>query len=437
MPAELWLSLLAILVLIAASAFFSGSETALTAASRTRMHQRASDGDVRALRVEKLTADRERLIGSILLGNNAVNILSSSIATSVLIGLFGDAGVAMATLGMTLLLLIFAEILPKTVALHQPDRLALALSGPLTLVVRILGPFSKVIGLLVRGVARVIGIKLEGDRLMVSADDLRGAIRLYDDPEATAAETRNEKEMLASILDLGDLTVGEIMIHRRQMTTIDADQPPAAILAQVTTSPHTRLPMWQGDPDNVIGVLHAKDMLRALTEAGGDVEKIDVPALARTPWFIPDSTTLHDQLHAFRQRHAHFALVIDEYGTIQGLVTLEDILEEIVGEIVDEHDIAVEGLEHQADGGVLADGTVTIRDLNRETGWRLPDDEATTIAGLVIHEAKAIPEVGQRFRIAGIEAEVLRRHRNRVTKLRLSPIGDRAHTGALHDAGRP
>jgi len=271
---------------------------------------------------------------------------------------------------------------------------------------------------------------------MVSADDLRGAIRLYDDPEATAAETRNEKEMLASILDLGDLTVGEIMIHRRQMAMIDADQPPAAILAQVTTSPHTRLPMWQGDPDNVIGVLHAKDMLRALTEAGGDVEKIDVPGLARTPWFIPDSTTLHDQLHAFRQRHAHFALVIDEYGTIQGLVTLEDILEEIVGEIVDEHDIAVEGLEHQADGGVLADGTVTIRDLNRETGWRLPDDEATTIAGLVIHEAKAIPEVGQRFRIAGIEAEVLRRHRNRVTKLRLSPIGDRAQAGALHDAGR-
>jgi Mg2+/Co2+ transporter CorB len=437
MPAELWLSLLAILVLIAASAFFSGSETALTAASRTRMHQRASDGDVRAQRVEKLTANRERLIGSILLGNNAVNILSSSIATSVLIGLFGDAGVAMATLGMTLLLLIFAEILPKTVALHQPDRVALALSGPLALVVRILGPFSKVIGLIVRGVAWVIGIKLEGDRLMVSADDLRGAIRLYDDPEATAAETRNEKEMLASILDLGDLTVGEIMIHRRQMAMIDADQPPAAILAQVTTSPHTRLPMWQGDPDNVIGVLHAKDMLRALTEAGGDVEKIDVPGLARTPWFIPDSTTLHDQLHAFRQRHAHFALVIDEYGTIQGLVTLEDILEEIVGEIVDEHDIAVEGLEHQADGGVLADGTVTIRDLNRETGWRLPDDEATTIAGLVIHEAKAIPEVGQRFRIAGIEAEVLRRHRNRVTKLRLSPIGDRAQAGALHDAGRP
>lgn len=434
MTAELWLSLLAILVLIAASAFFSSSETALTAASRTRMHQRADEGDIRARRVEALTAKRETLIGSILLGNNAVNILASSLATSALITLFGDAGVAIATLGMTLLLLIFAEILPKTIALHYPDRLALTLSGPLTLTVRVLGPFSRVIGLLVRGIARIFGIRLDNDKMMVSADDLRGAIRLYDDPEATDAETRTEKEMLASILDLADLTVGEIMVHRRQMTTIDADLDPSAILAQVTASPHTRLPMWRGEPDNIVGVLHAKDMLRALTQAGGDPARIDVGGLARTPWFIPDSTTLHDQLHAFRQRHAHFALVIDEYGTIQGLVTLEDILEEIVGEIVDEHDIAIEGLERQPDDSLLVDGTVTIRDINRETGWRLPDDEAATIAGLIIHEAMLIPEVGQRFRIAGIEAEVLRRHRNRITKLRLRAADETAL--AQRPAGR-
>lgn len=382
------------------------------------MHHLEQDGNRRAGLVNRLLTNKERLIGAILLGNNAVNILASSLATSVLIGVLGDAGVAVATLGMTLLLLIFAEILPKTYAIRNADRVALAVARPLRAVVAVLAPFTIAIQWLIRRIARLVGLRLDGGSTMVSADDLRGAISLY----AKEGEgIKHEKDMLASILDLADVEVGEIMVHRKNMETIDGDQPSAAIIAQIVNSPYTRLPLWRGDPDNIVGVLHAKDVLRAVRAHKGDLDALDVSSLARPPWFIPDTTTLRDQLHAFRVRRAHFALVVDEYGALMGLVTLEDILEEIVGEIADEHDVTVAGIVAEPDGTYLVDGTVTIRDINREFEWRLPDEEASTIAGLVIHEAKLIPEVGQRFVFHGIGFEVLRRHRNQVTKLRMTP----------------
>ncbi len=228
--------------------------------------------------------------------------------------------------------------------------------------------------------------------------------------------------MLRSILELGDVEVSEIMVHRRNVVTIDLDQPAARIVEEVLASPYTRLPLWQGKSDNIVGILHAKALLRAVQAAQGKLESLAVSEIASPPWFIPDSTDLLSQLQAFRQRKEHFAIVVDEYGEMLGVVTLEDILEEIVGEISDEHDIGVEGLEMQPDGSAVVAGTVTLRDLNRHCDWRLPDEEASTVAGLVLHEARRIPESGQNFSFHGFRFEILGRQRNQITLIRVTPL---------------
>lgn len=228
--------------------------------------------------------------------------------------------------------------------------------------------------------------------------------------------------MLGGILDLRHLEVSDVMIHRTKMRTINGDDPPRQIVDEVLTSSYTRLPLWQDEPDNIVGILHAKDLLRALNTADWQIDKIDVLALSSPPWFVPDTTSLQDQLNEFLRRNSHFALVVDEYGEVMGLITLEDILEEIVGQIADEHDIDMPGVRPQPDGTINVDGSVPIRDLNRHMDWSLPDDEATTIAGLVIHEAQTIPEPGQAFTFYGYRLEVLRRQRNRITALRITPL---------------
>jgi Mg2+/Co2+ transporter CorB len=233
---------------------------------------------------------------------------------------------------------------------------------------------------------------------------------------------RLDRDMFSGLLDLRDLTVSDVMIHRTEMVTVCADDPPEQVVKAVLESEVTRVPLWKGKPENIIGILHAKDLLRAIQVSDGDLAKIDVTAIARPPWFVPDIRPLSEQLKAFRRRKTHFALVVDEYGEVMGLVTLEDILEEIVGDISDEHDIAVPGVRPQPDGSVNIDGGVPIRDLNRAMEWNLPDDEATTIAGLVIHEARSIPEPGQTFTFHGFRFRVLRRDRNRITALRITPL---------------
>ena len=210
------------------------------------------------------------------------------------------------------------------------------------------------------------------------------------------------------------------------MTTIDADLPPDELVREVVASPYSRLPLWRGEPDNIVGVLHTKDLVRWLTASGGDVAHLEIDKVAVEPWFIPETTSLKDQLQSFRRRKTHFALVVDEYGVVMGLVTLEDIIEEIVGDIKDEHDLAVQGVRPQADGSVLVEGSVPIRDLNRVMAWDLPDEEATTIAGLVIHEARAIPETGQVFTFHRFRFEVQRKVRNRIASLRIVPARDGA-----------
>jgi Mg2+/Co2+ transporter CorB len=418
MDTEIWITIGAIFVLLLLSAFFSGSETALTAVSRPHMHHLLKTGDKRAGIIAKLHARMERLIGTILLVNNLVNILASALATSLLIGVFGDTGVAYATLVMTLLVLIFAEVLPKTYAINNADRTALSVAPVVRLLVLVLSPLSDAVQVVVRATLRLFSVSTESNLGAISDDELRGAIDIHAE---TGSTDDQERAMLRSILDLDHVEVGEIMVHRKDIFTVDAGLSPTAILEQVIASPYTRIPMWRKKPDNIIGILHAKTLLSAVKLQAPAMEKLDIPGLAAKPWFIPESTTLLQQLHAFRKKRGHFALVVDEYGVLMGIVTLEDILEEIVGDISDEFDIAVPGVRLQADDTFIIKGDVTIRDLNRQFDWSLPDDQAATLAGLVLHESRRIPDVGQVFNFYDFRFEILRRKRNQITSLRLSP----------------
>jgi Mg2+/Co2+ transporter CorB len=416
---ELGLTLGLIIVLIALSGFFSGSETALTAASRARMNRLAEEKDKRAALVLKLTDNLERLIGALLLGNNLVNILASALATSVFLTLFGNAGVVYATLLMTALVVIFAEVMPKTVAITNTDRFALAVAPILRIIVWVFAPITMTVQWIVRGVLRIFGVDISATANVLSPhEELRGAINLH---HREGGVVKRDRDMLGGILDLADLDVSDIMVHRKNMTMLDASSSNKDIVAEVLAAQHTRLPLWKDEPDNIVGVLHSKDLLRALASADWNPDIIKILDVATEPWFVPETTPLQSQLNAFLRRKAHFALVVDEYGGLMGLITLEDILEEIVGDISDEHDIDRARIRIQADGSVIVAGSLPIRDLNRALEWTLPDDEATTIAGLVIHEARAIPEVGQAFNFHGAKFEILRRQRNQLAVLRVTP----------------
>jgi Mg2+/Co2+ transporter CorB len=411
-----------IFLLMICSAFFSATETALTAASKSTMHQLREDGDKRARTVMKLLDNRERLISTVLIGNNIVNISASALATSVMIRLFGDEGVAYATAIMTVLIVVYCEVLPKTYALLHTTTASLRVAGIMSALITLFRPFNFVIGLIVRRSLSLFGVA--GGRAR-SADqifaELRGTIELQMTENTVKEEVKHERAMLRSVLDLTGVEVGEIMVHRKKLVTLEADLPIAEIIEQVAASPYSRIPLWRDQPDNIVGVLHAKNLLRAIESADGKTDKVDVVALANPPWFIPNTTKLLDQLNAFRARREHFALVVDEYGALQGIVTLEDIIEEIVGDIRDEHDVAVAGIRPQADGSYLIDGSVTLRDLNREMEWSIPDDKASTVAGLVLYESRIIPDPGQRFLFHGFRFEVLRRQRNQLTLVRVTP----------------
>ena len=420
MTAYDWIAFFVVVICMLLSAFFAGSETALTASSRASMTRLEKNGNSEAKIVNRLLSSRERLIGALLLGNNAVNIGASSLATGVLLVWFGPAGIVYATIVMTALIVVFAEVLPKTAAFNAPDRVALSVARPMQWVVRILGPVLMGIEALARWMLKGVGMVVGEDQAVLSArEELRGAVDLF---HREGGVEKTDRDMFGGILDLRDLVVSDVMVHRTNMITLDADEKQEDLVNAVIASPVTRLPLWRGNPQNIIGVLHVKDLLRALHAADGDASKVDIAALLTPPWFVPDTRPVSEQLKAFRRRKTPFSLVVDEYGEVEGLVTLEDILEEIVGDITDEHDVAMPGVRKQPDGSVNVDGAVSIRDLNRVMDWNLPDEEATTIAGLVIHEARSIPEVGQSFTFHGFRFRVLRRARNRITALRIQPL---------------
>ena len=410
-----------IAILLILSGIFSGSETALTAASHPRMHLLQKRGNRRAAIVTKLFARREKLIGAILLGNNLVNILASALATSLLIKAFGETGVIFATIAMTVLVLIFGEVMPKTYAFHNADRVALLVAPVFRFVVAFLSPITHTINLLISVVLRPFNGKIgTDDKLAIAQETLRGAIDLHMGEEPAV---QRERVMLRSILDLSDVNVGEVMHHRQDIFMVDSDLPASEIIKQVVNSPYTRIPLWRGEPDNIVGVIHAKVLLLHVHRNQGNLDRIDIDSVTTPPWFIPESTSLDDQLQAFRRRQEHFALVVDEYGSLMGVVTLEDILEEIVGDIADEHDEVPVGVRPQSDGSYLVDGRVTIRDLNRRLNWELPEDDAATIAGLVIQIGRVIPDEGQIFTFEGFRFQIASRRKNRLALIHITPPG--------------
>lgn len=416
--------------LLMLSAFFSGSETALTAVSRAKMRRLADQGSAGARRVIGLTDEGETLIGAILIGNNIVNILATSLATSLALSLFGDSGVAIATIVMTVLVMIFAEVLPKTYAYANSDNASLIASRPIGALVKVFYPVVIGVQYIVRFTLSLIGITLEKGAHVLSHEaheEIRGAIDLHH--YESGSVQKSDRDRLVGALDLGDREVSEVMMHRRNIMMLNADAPPQELIEAVLESAYTRIPLWRDEPENIVGVIHAKDLLRAVDklirrDGGGleGVDNLDILKIAMEPWFVPDTTSLADQLREFLSKKSHFALVVDEYGALQGLITLEDIIEEIVGEIEDEHDVETDGVTREADGTYLVDGTVTIRDLNRYFDWTIPDDEATTIAGLVIHEAQAIPAEGQSFVFHDFRFDIVTRVRNQITQVRMRPV---------------
>ena len=410
-----------ILILLLLSAFFSASEISLISISRGRLHGLVRRGAASARRVEKLRENKECLIASITIGNNLINVLASSLATGLAIATFGPSGVFIATLVMTILIVAFAEILPKTYAVYHADRVALAVSLPMTWVVRLLAPLATTV---TQGLLKGLGLSLEAElaagareRKENEEEDLRGAIELHG--RHGAPEERDERAMLRSVLELDEVRLEEVMIHRKDMKAINLDQTTSQIISDVLANRYSRIPLWRDEPENIVGILHTKNLLKAIHEHDHQWESLDIEKLATDPWFVPETTTLRDQLEAFRRRREHFALVVDEYGALMGIVTLEDIIEEIVGTIEDEHEPVSSAAHVEDDGALLLPGMLTLRDFNREYDLSLPDDEVTTLAGLIMHKARRIPRVGESFDLYGLSFQIVERRRNRIALLRV------------------
>lgn len=423
-----WISCGVILVLLILSGFFSGSETALTAASRGKLRAQADKGNRGAAKALEIKEDDERLIGAILTGNNLANVIATSLATAVLTKLFGANGVAVASLVMTFLILIFAEVLPKTYAISTPERTSAVAAPVIAIVVKVLSPVVSTVRLVVRSTLRIFGVKIDPDsHILAVREEIAGALILG---QSEGIVEKEDRDRILGALDLGDRTVEEIMLHRSQIEMIDSANDPEAILEQCLKSSHTRLPVFKDEPDNIIGVVHAKDLLRAMHKTAREGETMrdavahfKIVDVAMKPYFVPETATLDDQMRQFLRRRTHFGLVVDEYGDLRGLITLEDILEEIVGEISDEFDPQADHpIRRSEDNQFLIDGAMTIRDLNRATDWSLPDDEANTVAGLVIHEAQVIPEIHQVFNFHGFRFEVVEKDSNRISKLKIRKL---------------
>jgi Mg2+/Co2+ transporter CorB len=421
MASFLAVGIVTIFLLLVILAFFSGSETALTAVSPAIMHRLEQRNSRAARCVNMLLQDRERTIGTILLGNTFINILASSLATSLLAARYGNTAVIITTVTMTFLVLVFAEVLPKTLAIARTDRFALGVARVLLPIVRLLSPVVNAVQFVVWRILALFGVREEAEvhPVLPPHEEIRGAVELAH-REGTVH--REHRDMLGGILDLRELSIGDVAIHRKNIAAVDADSPAAELFESVVAANHTRVPVWRETPDNIIGVLRITTVLREYARRGGQLAGWDILQLMEEPWFVPDTTTLEEQMRAFRHQRQHFALVVDEYGALQGLITLTDIVEEIIGGIPDERGAEVQtDIRPQPDGSFLVKGTMPIRDLNRLLDWNLPDEEATTIAGLVIHEARTIPEVGQRFAFYGFKFEILRRQRNQITVLRVTP----------------
>lgn len=407
-----------ILALLCASALFSGTETAFTAASRAFVTRRAKEGDSRAATLARLSARKDRVVAAILVGNNLVNTTATALASALLISWFGEGGVAYASLMMTALLVIFSEVLPKTLALRSPDGAALRVVPVLAVTIRVLGPVADLVNIVVRGTLRLFGFKApEAERPGITEDELLGAIELHGMGQQGPADmaARQERGMLRGVLALDDMTVRDVMTHRSRVVGLALTDKPEAVLARVLASPHARFPLWGRDGEEILDVVHARDVLRSLHAAAGDVAKMDLAAVAHTVQLVIETRPLREQLQDFRKAPIKMAVVLDEYGTLKGIVTLEDIVEVVVGQIVQRGEPILGDLtEH---GEVEVRGDLRVRDINRELGWDLPEDEAATIGGLLVARQRGIPATGAEVTIGPYAVRVLERRGQRIDRL--------------------
>ena len=418
---EIIILFIAIIILLVLSAFFSGSETALTASTRSRLTGLRMKGKNNAKVAIDLLNKKESLIGAILLGNNLVNILASALATSLLIKLFGNTGVAYAVIIMTTLIVIFAEILPKSYAIANAEKLALLVSPILKPLVLVLAPITWVMEKIVFFLLNLVGIKHDKNSRSLSVEDeIRGTVDLH---HKEGRLFKLDKDMVTGILDLSEITVEDVMVHRSNIFMVNIDENPEKIIIQVTDSPHTRIPVWKDNNENIIGLIHAKNLLKMLNQKKGkEINREDIKNSLIKTWFVPETTSLKDQLQMHLRRKIKLAMVVDEYGALKGMISLEDIIEEIVGDISDEHDIDLSDVIREKDGSLTVTGTTEIRNINRNYGWDLPDEEANTISGLIINESRSFPKKGQIFQFYGFKFEILEIYRNTISKIRISSL---------------
>ena len=418
---EIIILFIAIIILLVLSAFFSGSETALTASTRSRLTGLGMKGKKNSKVAIALLNKKESLIGAILLGNNLVNILASALATSLLIKLFGNAGVAYAVIIMTILIVIFSEILPKSYAIANAEKLALLVSPIIKPLVFVLAPITWIMEKIVFSILNFIGIKHDRNSRSLSVEDeIRGTVNLH---HKEGRLFKLDKDMVTGILDLAEITVEDVMVHRSNIFMVNIDDNPKKIILQVTDSPHTRIPVWKDNNENIIGLIHAKNLLKMLNEKDREeISREDIKNSLIKTWFVPETTSLKDQLQMHLRRKIKLAMVVDEYGALKGMISLEDIIEEIVGDISDEHDIDLSDIIRGKDGSLTVNGATEIRDINRNYGWDLPDEEANTISGLIINESRSFPKKGQIFQFYGFKFEILGIHKNTISKIRISSL---------------
>lgn len=412
----------AIIGLVILSAFFSGSETSLTSASKARMHTLARSGKKNAGIFEKIFKDKEQLICTILFANNLVNVLASAMATKILIEITEADGIFYATIIMTLMILIFGELIPKTLALSNADKFALKIAPIIRIIILAFYPLTKILNFIVGFILKLIGVDYKDSSreeiLEKSEEELRGAIDLHG-KDSTGKE---EKQMLKSILDLDEITVGSIMVSRNDIFSLSSDVTYSELLSQLKDSPHSRIPVWKKNPENIVGVLHVRKLIG---EKHDDVKNFDISSYCQKPWFIPESTKLDNQLIAFKKRKEHFSIVVDEYGEFLGIITLEDIIEEIVGDIDDELDDLklnknINGIKKSSKDTYIVNGTVNIRDLNKQINTELPVNNASTVAGLILYESRIIPKKGQVFSFFGLKFKILSKKNNQLLLLKIS-----------------
>ena len=406
--------------MMACSAFLSATETAITASSPGKMQKLKSEGVKRANVVLQILKNKEKVIGALLIGNNLVNTISTTIATSIFINWLGDAGTVVASAVMACIIIIFGEVVPKAIAVAKSEQIALFASPAIVIFLKILRPISYFFDILIRMLCFVLRINLEQN--ISGKDEVRGVIEHY---HQEGNVYKSDRDMLGGVLDIGQMTVSEIMTHRSNVVAIDINLPKEEIIRiALLSNPHTRIPLWKESKDNIIGILHMRDLLRALYENNNDATKINIEQLISPPWFIPDNALVAHQLHAFRERKSHFACVVDEYGDLQGIITLEDILEEIVGPIDDEHDYPIDTIVKKSDMEFTIDGSTTIRDLNRELNWNLPDDDANTLAGLIIHKLERIPNQGESVNMLNLNIVIDKKVGNKIERVKVTILSN-------------